>query len=151
MSHVPDVIVISIRSTPGTLDLTLDGYERDDAALESDANWICARARVSLGNFVGETPLAITTSDLARLRGRASALLDGNESEVRYETEEGILKMSASIGHTGVGRLMVDLLDSMHEGVFVRVTMDVDRTTMSDFVRDLDRAIVQFPVVRPPK
>jgi hypothetical protein len=139
---------ISLAVAPGLATLSIDGYERPDAQLDSDANWLSAQARVSVGNFGGATSLALTTDDLERLREATSKLLREGGGSFAFEAEERLLAISGDLDPRGVGQMVFALSDAIFSGVSVRVTLEVDRVSVASFCERLAAACARFPVRR---
>ena len=135
-----------LRSEGGEIICVIEGYERESALSDSDANWLSVDATVRKDNFKGNANISLTTYDLARLAEELRLLLSGSVAQACLDTDEQALSITIALRQTGTGEVVGTLRDPLNPGVSVTAKFGVDRANIEEFLSAVDATLQRFPV-----
>ena len=115
-----------------------------------DNNWLMCVTTVAAGGFRASVPSSLLTEDLVRLREIATHLLDWSEDQVYFNTLEDWLRIDFFLDERGTIELAGELREQV-SGNRLRFVLKLDQSYLPPFICDLERAIVEYPIIGSPK
>jgi len=138
---------INIRGHNARVTITIIGYERPDAADESDANWLSAEITCDAGDFTGSVATSLTTHEITALRDDLRRAMDALTGTVTFSPDEEALVLNLKFHVTGEASISGALQRRGEVSVALRFAFDSDQTFLTETLRELDAACNRSPIV----
>lgn len=116
-----------------------------------DGNWLHATVTIHAGKFSGEVPGLVRAEELAAFFRRLEAVQETGEGAAEFETMERWLSFQVEISGTGSATLSGMIQDEVSAtSNRLLFAFEYDPTFLSSTLRQLQEAILSYPVVGKP-
>lgn len=138
---------INIRGHNARVTITILGYERPDAADESDANWLSAQITCDAGDFRGSVATSLTTHEITALRDDLRRAVDTLTGTITFSPNEEALVLDLTFHVTGKASISCALQRRGEVSATLRFAFDSDQTFLMETLRELDAACSRVPII----
>ena len=135
---------IELSGEGGALVISVDGYERPEARLPEDANWLKCALEVTAGPFRGATTTSLATYEFVALAADLNTLIDGQVGSLHFEAIEQGIELEFSLTRLGSAKVDVTLRGAQRSKLQCRI--ECDRGRLQEFRRALEGVTTDFPI-----
>ena len=142
-----NTVAMSISGRTGKITLEISRYERPDARLVSDKNWLAGNVQINVGPFSAAYEARFETYDFASFYGEVKNMLETLNGTAHFQCTEECLTLTISIGSRGEATIrgVAKSLESL--GTSLNFSFDSDQSYLGRVLDSLGNLCDQFPVL----
>lgn len=137
---------ITIAGHGGRIELIVHGYERENALVVADANWLRGILTVEIGPFTGTTKLSIETHDIKSFYDQLKRLNQGDNISAELRPVEEVVQCTVTM--TTLGHALISGMVKVSGTVNVEFSFsfESDQSFLRQTTTDLETLVRKFPV-----
>lgn len=137
---------ITIGGHGARIELNVQGYERENASILSDANWLSCLLNFEIGPIAGATKLSMETHDLKSFKAQLDQLVRADRTRAELSPIEEVFQCTITMGTLGHALVSGVIKTGDTVKVELSFSFDSDQSFLRQTSIELEAAIEKFAV-----